>query len=65
MVQREDQPSSSETDIQEETLTDGSSSGYRAQSPSETFSLKQADEDAESTMSCVSTYILLPQLSST
>ncbi|XP_072228647.1 oncostatin-M-specific receptor subunit beta-like [Leuresthes tenuis] len=57
MVQRGDQPSGSETE--------GSSSGYQPQSRSESFSLKQAEEDAESTMTCVSSYILLPQLSAT
>ncbi|KAM4527365.1 leukemia inhibitory factor receptor-like isoform 1-T2 [Odontesthes bonariensis] len=59
MVQRADQRPGSET------LRVGSSGGYLPQRRSETFSLTQADEDPENTITCVSSYISLPQLSST
>lgn len=46
---------------QEGASLEGSSSGYQPQSHPETITLNQTAETPGSPMSCVSTYILLPQ----
>lgn len=59
IVQSENQQSSSESEVQEGTTTQKSSYGYQPQGY--TFSLNQIEEDPESSLYSVSTYILLPQ----
>lgn len=46
--------------LQERMPLERSSSGYQPQSDIETFTMYETEEDPESPMSCVSTYILLP-----
>ncbi len=56
-----DQQSNLDPDLQEGTPSEGSSSGYQPQSKTETVTINQTKEDPGSPISCVSTYILLPQ----
>ncbi|XP_040915438.1 leukemia inhibitory factor receptor-like isoform X2 [Toxotes jaculatrix] len=60
MMQNGDQQSNPGPEPQERTCLERDSSGYQPQSHSETFTLNTAEDDPDSPMSCVSTYILLP-----
>ncbi|TDH01745.1 hypothetical protein EPR50_G00165790 [Perca flavescens] len=51
-------------ELQEATSLERSSDGYQPHDHTETFTTNQTEEDPDSPMSCVSTYILLPQSSS-
>lgn len=60
-MQSGNQQSDSDIKPKEGTSLDGSSSGYQPQSHPESFTLNQSTENPESSLVCVSTYILLPQ----
>ncbi|XP_070845919.1 leukemia inhibitory factor receptor-like [Chaetodon trifascialis] len=64
IMQSGDHQSNSGPELLEGTHIDRSSSGYQPQTTAETFSVNRTTEDPESPMSCVSTYILLPQSAS-
>ncbi|XP_031143128.1 leukemia inhibitory factor receptor-like isoform X1 [Sander lucioperca] len=51
-------------ELQEGTSLERSSDGYQPHDQTETLTTNQTEEDPDSPMSCVSTYILLPQSSS-
>lgn len=59
------QQSNSELELQEGSSLERSSSGYQPQGHTKTFTLNQTEEIPDSPVSCVSTYILLPQSPST
>ncbi|XP_070781233.1 leukemia inhibitory factor receptor-like [Enoplosus armatus] len=61
IMQAEYQQSNPGPERHEGTPLERSSSGYQAQSNTEASTINQTEEDPESPMSCVSTYILLPQ----
>lgn len=61
IMQTGDQQSISGPELQEGRPLERSLSGYQPQSSPETFTVNETTEDPESPMSCVSTYILLPQ----
>nr|XP_020456650.1 leukemia inhibitory factor receptor-like [Monopterus albus] len=61
IMQTGDQQSKFGPEIHEGTCLERSSSAYQPQSHTEAFTLNQREEAPESPMSCVSTYILLPQ----
>ncbi|KAI3361999.1 hypothetical protein L3Q82_012204 [Scortum barcoo] len=64
IFQSGDQQSNSDPEFREGPPLERSSSGYQPQSKTKTFTVNQINSDPESPMSCVSTYILLPQLPS-
>lgn len=64
IMQTGNQQTNSGVEVQEETPT-LSSSGYKPQSHSNLDILNQTEGDSDSPMFCVTTYILLPQPSST
>ncbi|XP_044030554.1 leukemia inhibitory factor receptor-like isoform X2 [Siniperca chuatsi] len=60
IMQTGDQQSNSGPKFQEGTPLERSSGGYQPQSNTETFTINRTEQDPESPMSCISTYILLP-----
>ncbi|XP_047426664.1 leukemia inhibitory factor receptor-like isoform X2 [Mugil cephalus] len=65
IMQTRNQQTNSGLEVQEETPTLRCSSGYKPQSQSNPDILNQIEADSDSPMFCVTTYILLPQPSST
>lgn len=61
IMQSGDRHSNSCPELQEGTHMENSSNGYHPQRNTDTFTVNQTAEDPESPVSCVSTYILLPQ----
>ena len=64
-LQPGDQQSDPGPELQEGPALERSPDGYQPQTTPETFTVNQAFECPDSPMSCVSTYILLPQPTST
>ncbi|XP_023253580.1 leukemia inhibitory factor receptor-like [Seriola lalandi dorsalis] len=61
IMQTGDRQCDSEPGVQEETHLERNSGGYQPQGHTETITPNQKEEDPVNLMSCVSTYILLPQ----
>ncbi|KAM9735379.1 leukemia inhibitory factor receptor-like isoform 1-T1 [Menidia menidia] len=61
MMQRQGQRSSSESDLQERTLPIINIGEYRPQNQLDVFRQKQIDDETSSSITCVSTYIMLPK----